>query len=252
MAQRLISNTNIIKGNMILTKAHIINTLRLFLSLAIVCCGTGCGSQSPDHDSSPVDVLSFQRAKAVEPALLTTDELTRLIQSDTTHNKVVYYFDILCKPCLEHLKNEVAAMYSAHDTSQWRFYLVAGLNWLHRLVPDAEGNLVEDTLGNFAHFANKYRTLLPSLGYNLRDVYMHYNPAWEHTSTGVFTPWVKSLFKVPLDTTEGIPFHCRYEGTPQLFKADSHNILYITLCSNSSAFSDTVVHFYAPDDSYSI
>lgn len=222
------------------------------LLLFFVCCSAGCGSGATDSASSPAGVLSFQRAKAVEPALLTTDELTRLIQSDTTHNKVVYYFDILCKPCLAHLAGEVATLYSSRDTSQWRFYLVAGFNWLHRLVPDAEGNLVEDTLGNIAHYADKYRALLPTLGYDLCDLYLHYNPAWEHSSTGVFTQWVRSLFALPVDTASGIPFHCRYEGTPQLFKADRHNVLYITLCSDSSSPSDSASAFYAPDDTYTI
>ena len=148
-------------------------TLLAVVALAFI----GCNSRPAEEQDKPV--LTFEQVKAVEPSMLTTDEITRLVKSDTTHYKVVYFFDILCKPCLEHLRNELAAMYANRDTAQWRFYLVAGFNWLHRLIPDSVGNLVEDTLGNIAHFAQRYRDLLPSLGYDMKDVYMHYNPLME-------------------------------------------------------------------------
>ena len=185
-------------------------TLLAAVALAL----TGCTGRPAEEQEK--GVLTFEQVKAVEPSMLTTDEITRLVKSDTTHNKVVYFFDILCKPCLEHLRNELAAMYANRDTTQWRFYLVAGFNWLHRLIPDSIGNLVEDTLGNIVHFVKRYRDLLPSLGYDMNDVYMHYNPAWEHTDTGVFTPWAKSMFH------SDHPFRCQYEGSPQLFIADRH------------------------------
>ena len=75
----------------------------------------GCNSRTAEEQDKPV--LSFEQVKAVEPSMLTTDEITRLVKNDTTHNKVVYFFDILCKPCLEHLRNELAAMYANRDTA---------------------------------------------------------------------------------------------------------------------------------------
>lgn len=196
-------------------------TLRLALLAAIVCAVAGCGSCS--RNQSPADVkpaLSFERAKTVKPALVTTDQLVQLITSDTLHHKVIYIFDCCCKPCLENLRTDLRAMYLGHDTAQWRFYLVAGFNWIHRLVPDAEGNLVEDTLGNVSHFAARYRQLASQLGYSPDDLYLHYNPNWEHASEGVFTPLARRLFTLPDSAAARLPFRCRHEGMPQLWVCD--------------------------------
>ena len=215
-------------------------TLLAVVALAFI----GCNSRPAEEQDKPV--LTFEQVKAVEPSMLTTDEITRLVKSDTTHNKVVYFFDILCKPCLEHLRNEMAAMYANRDTTQWRFYLVAGFNWLHRLIPDSVGNLVEDTLGNIAHFAQRYRDLLPSLGYDMKDVYMHYNPTWEHTDTGVFTPWAKSMFH------SDHPFRCQYEGSPQLFIADRHGRIALDCIVQKNKDGDTTDQYYSPRCVYTL
>ena len=215
-------------------------TLLAAVALAL----TGCTGRPAEEQEK--GVLTFEQVKAVEPSMLTTDEITRLVKSDTTHNKVVYFFDILCKPCLEHLRNELAAMYANRDTTQWRFYLVAGFNWLHRLIPDSVGNLVEDTLGNIAHFAQRYRDLLPSLGYDMKDVYMHYNPAWEHTDTGVFTPWAKSMFH------SDHPFRCQYEGSPQLFIADRHGRIALDCIVQKNKDGDTTDQYYTPLCDYTL
>ncbi len=204
----------------------------------------GCNNRPTEEQDKPV--LSFEQVKAVESSMLTTDEITRLVKSDTTHNKVVYFFDILCKPCLEHLRSELATMYANRDTTQWRFYLVAGFNWLHRLIPDSVGNLMEDTLGNIVHFAKRYRDLLPSLGYDMKDVYMHYNPAWEHTDTGVFTPWAKSMFH------SDHPFRCQYEGSPQLFIADRHGCIAIDCIVQKNKDGDTTDQYYLPRCEYTL
>ena len=204
----------------------------------------GCNSRTAEEQNKPD--LSFEQVKAVEPSMLTTDEITRLVKSDTTHNKVVYFFDILCKPCLEHLRNELAAMYANRDTTQWRFYLVAGFNWLHRLIPDSIGNLVEDTLGNIVHYAQRYRDLLPSLGYDMNDVYMHYNPTWEHTDTGVFTPWANRMF------CSDHPFRCQYEGSPQLFIADRHGRIAIDCIVQKNKDGDTTDQYYLPRCEYTL
>ena len=204
----------------------------------------GCNSRTVEEQDK--SVLSFEQVKAVEPSMHTTDEITRLVKSDTIHNKVVYFFDILCKPCLEHLRNELATMYANHDTSQWRFYLVAGFNWLHRLTPDKDGNLVEDTLGNIAHFAQRYRELLPSLGYDMKDVYMHYNPAWEHPDTGVFTPWVNRMFH------SDHPFRCQYEGSPQLFIADRYGCIALDYIVQKNKDGDTTDQYYLPRCEYTL
>ena len=215
-------------------------TLLTVVALAFI----GCNSHPTEEQDKPV--LTFEQVKAVEPSMLTTDEITRLVKSDTTHNKVVYFFDILCKPCLEHLRNELAAMYANRDTTQWRFYLVAGFNWLHRLIPDSVGNLVEDTLGNIVHFAKRYRDLLPSLGYDMKDVYMHYNPDWEHTDTGVFTPWANRMFR------SDRPFHCQYEGSPQLFIADRHGRIAIDCIVQKNKDGDTTDRYYSPRSIYTL
>lgn len=204
----------------------------------------GCNSRTVEEQDK--SVISFEQVKAVEPSMYTTDEITRLVKSDTMHNKVVYFFDILCKPCLEHLRNELATIYANHDTSQWRFYLVAGFNWLHRLTPDKDGNLVEDTLGNIAHFAQRYRELLPSLGYDMKDVYMHYNPAWEHTDTGVFTPWVNRMFH------SDHPFRCQYEGSPQLFIADRYGCIALDCIVQKNKDGDTTDQYYSPHCEYTL
>ena len=204
----------------------------------------GCNSRTVEEQDK--SVLSFEQVKAVEPSMHTTDEITRLVKSDTIHNKVVYFFDILCKPCLEHLRNELATMYANHDTSQWRFYLVAGFNWLHRLTPDKDGNLVEDTLGNIAHFAQRYRELLPSLGYDMKDVYMHYNPVWEQTDTGVFTTWANRMFH------SDHPFRCQYEGTPQLFIADCYGCIALDCIIQKNKDGDTTDQYYSPHCEYTL
>ena len=215
-------------------------TLLAAVALAL----TGCTGRPAEEQEK--GVLTFEQVKAVEPSMLTTDEITRLVKSDTTHNKVVYFFDILCKPCLEHLRNELAAMYANRDTTQWRFYLVAGFNWLHRLIPDSVGNLMDDTLGNIVHFAKLYRDLLPSLGYDMKDVYMHYNPAWEHTDTGVFTPWAKSMFH------SDHPFRCQYEGSPQLFIADRHGRIALDCIVQKNKDGDTTDQYYTPRCEYTL
>ena len=216
----------------------------IILLAAVALMFSGCNSRPVEVQDKPV--LTFEQVKAVEPSMLTTDEITRLVKSDTTHNKVVYFFDILCKPCLEHLRNELAAMYANRDTAQWRFYLVAGFNWLHRLIPDSIGNLVEDTLGNIVHFVKRYRDLLPSLGYDMNDVYMHYNPTWEHTDTGVFTPWAKSMFH------SDHPFRCQYEGSPQLFIADRHGRIALDCIVQKNKDGDTTDQYYSPRCEYTL
>ena len=216
----------------------------IILLAAVALMFSGCNSRPVEVQDKPV--LTFEQVKAVEPSMLTTDEITRLVKSDTTHNKVVYFFDILCKPCLEHLRNELATMYANRDTTQWRFYLVAGFNWLHRLIPDSVGNLMEDTLGNIVHFAKRYRDLLPSLGYDMKDVYMHYNPDWEHTDTGVFTPWAKSMFH------SDHPFRCQYEGSPQLFIADRHGRIALDCIVQKNKDGDTTDQYYSPRCEYTL
>ena len=150
--------------------------LLLSVAMIVVSLGGCNGGAGEDIAQGKAEVLSFESAKSVEPQLVSTDELVKLVVEDTTHWKVVYFFDAVCKPCREHLQKELREMYARHDTTQWRFYLVAGFNWLHVLTPDEEGNLVEDTLGTIKHYAEKYRKWLPSLGYDMKDVYFTASP----------------------------------------------------------------------------
>ena len=46
----------------------------------------GCNSRPAEEQDKPV--LTFEQVKAVEPSMLTTDEITRLVKNDTTHYKV--------------------------------------------------------------------------------------------------------------------------------------------------------------------
>lgn len=211
------------------------------VSLAII---HGCTNPAPN--SFREEPVTFERAKSVVPSLLTTDEIADLVKYDTTHRKVVYYFDLYCKPCRAHLASDLSAMYADRDTAQWRFYLVAGFNWLHRLVPNEDGIMVEDTLANFRHYAKQYRKVLTSLGYDWNDVYLHYDPSWEHTHTGVFTPLAQRMFHSDSD------FHCKHEGSPQLFKSDRHNRLQTDRVTHLNNAGDTLEVFYAPNDDYTL
>ena len=128
------------------------------MSLMLLCSCGGRGHEEEEHG----DVLTMEQARQQEPQLMTTDEIVELVKGDTTHKKVVYWFDILCKPCRQHLQNEIASFYAKHDASEWRIYLVAGFNRLHRYVPDADGNVVEDA-NCISYYSAEYRKLLPSL-----------------------------------------------------------------------------------------
>ena len=83
------------------------------MAMALVCGCTGRADKEAEED-----VLTFEQAKAAEPSLVSTDEVIALVKSDTTHKKVVYWFDILCKPCRHHLQYEIAEMYANHDTAE--------------------------------------------------------------------------------------------------------------------------------------
>ena len=61
------------------------------MMMSLVCGCAGRGSEAEYED-----VLSFEQAKAEEPSLMSTDEIIALVKSDTTHKKVVYWFDYLC------------------------------------------------------------------------------------------------------------------------------------------------------------
>ena len=83
----------------------------------------GCnGGAGEDIAQGKAEVLSFESAKSVEPQLVSTDELVKLVVEDTTHWKVVYFFDAVCKPCREHLQKELREMYEA------RYYAMAVLS----------------------------------------------------------------------------------------------------------------------------
>ena len=211
---------------------------------------SGCAGRA-DKEAEE-DVLSFEQAKAEEPSLMSTDEIIALVKSDTTHKKVVYWFDYLCKPCREHLQNEIAKFYSDHDTAEWHIFLVAGLNGLHHSEPDAEGNLVEEAPAeDIRHFAKAYRELLPSLGFDMKDVYMHYDPVLESSDAyrkkypdGHFTPIANEMFH------SDVPFRCEHDGMPRLFVADRTSHLLTNYYISMNKDRDTLDRFYVPYDYY--
>lgn len=221
-------------------------TLLLLILPALVFCTAGCRNRANEEETIENKPFSFERAKAVEPEMYSTDELVSLIQNDTTHWKVIYYFDLLSKQCRKQLSDELAKMYASHDTTQWRFYLVAGFNWLHRFSTDDEGFMVEDTVDNFKYYAQQYRELLPSLGYDIKDLYIHYDPDWENAQSGVFTPLAKRIFYSDQD------FRCSTEGTPQLFKCNHHNFIQTDLCIILNSEGDTAGRYYCPNGEYSL
>ena len=142
----------------------------LSAAMIVVSLGGCNGGAGEDIAQGKAEVLSFESAKSVEPQLVSTDELVKLVVEDTTHWKVVYFFDAVCKPCREHLQKELREMYARHDTALWRFYLVAGFNWLHVLTPDEEGNLVEGPFG-WARFRNE----IDEYGNIVRESYFDQN-----------------------------------------------------------------------------
>ena len=217
------------------------------MTMALVCSCAGRGNE--EHEN----VLTFEQAKAQEPSLMSTDEIVALIKSDTTHKKVVYWFDYLCKPCREHLQNEIANFYCDHDTAEWHIYIVAGLNGLHHSEPDAEGNLVEETPAeNIKHFAKAYRELLPSLGFDMKDVYLHYDPVLESSAAyrkkypegGYFSQLANAMFH------SDVAFRCEHDGIPQLFVADRTGHLLTDYYILISKDMDTLDAYYVPNDYY--
>ena len=216
----------------------------VMLSLASGCAG---GADREGEEG----VLSFEQAKEQEPSLMSTDEIVSRVKSDTTHKKVVYWFDVLCKPCRYHLQHEIAKFYADHDTAEWRVYLVAGLNGLHHAVPDAEGNMVEDPAGDIGHFAKEYREWLPSLGFDMKDVYMHYDPVMEERKAyeemypdGFFTAVANGMFY------SDVAFRCQHDGVPKFFVADRTGRLLTDYYVLINKERDTLDSFYAPNEDY--
>ena len=216
------------------------------MSLMLLCSCGGRGHEEEEHG----DVLTMEQARQQEPQLMTTDEIVELVKGDTTHKKVVYWFDILCKPCRQHLQNEIASFYAKHDASEWRIYLVAGFNGLHRYGPDADGNLVEDT-NCISYYSAEYRKLLPSLGFDMKDVYMHYDPVWESSEMvkevypdGIFTCLANKMFY------SDVPFRFDYDGMPRVFVSDCDNQLLVDYCILTNKDKDTLNRFYTPHDYY--
>ena len=212
---------------------------------------SGCAGRA-DKEAEE-DVLSFEQAKAEESALVSTDEIIALVKSDTTHKKVVYWFDYLCKPCREHLQNEIAKFYSDHDTAEWHIFLVAGLNGLHHSEPDAEGNLVEEAPAeDIRHFAKAYRELLPSLGFDMKDVYLHYDPVLESSKAykekypegDFFSQLANAMFH------SDVAFRCEHDGIPRLFVADRTGQLLTDYYILISKEMDTLDAYYVPNDYY--
>ena len=206
-----------------MTKKFVLIAVAAVMTVALVCGCAGRGNKD-EHD----DVLSFEQAKAEEPSLVSTDEIITLVKNDTTHKKVVYWFDMLCQPCREHLQNEIAKFYANHDTAEWRIYLVAGLNGLHHSEPDAEGNLVEKSLAeNIRYFAGEYREHLPELGFDMKDVYLHYDPVLESSAAykekypegDFFGQLANAMFH------SDVAFRCEHDGIPRLFVADRSGLL---------------------------
>lgn len=158
-----------------------------------------------------------QESIAAGPAILNADELAKVLSSDTTHFKAVYFFSDICKPCQEHLRNELRKLYRSCDTNVWRIYLVAEFNALNRFVRDADGNMVEASVDdNISYFSEQYRTQLTELGYDMSDVCFFYDERWELDQGGDQSTVVKKAF------TSDHEFEVT-NGVPLFLVADPHN-----------------------------
>ena len=209
----------------------------------------GCAGRG--NEKAHEEALTFEQAKAEEPTLMSTDEIIALVKSDTTHKKVVYWFDMLCKPCRQHLQKEIAEFYAQHDTAEWRIYLVAGLNGMHHAVNDVNGNLVEDAAEDIRYFAAEYREHLPEMGFDMKDVYMHYDPACEDKELfeeqypdGFFTQLANAMFH------SDVAFRCEHDGVPKLFIADRGGLLLTDYMVNINKNWDTLDAYYTPNEYY--
>lgn len=174
---------------------------------------------------------NYRQKEAVkaEPSIIDDDQLINIISSDTTHYKVVYIFSDVCKPCIEHLRDEMCQLYKNRDTSQWKFYLVATFNHLRCSVPDtATGELVELSFAdNIRHFAAQYRHRLTALGYDMSDVYFLYNANWE------MKPGLNDMIQRMFSSDK--PYRSD-EYVPQFLKADSENHLWTEFVCECDTF----------------
>lgn len=225
------------------------NTVTCIIAAAMLAIMGGCAGRS--NEKAHEEVLTFEQAKVEEPSLVSTDEMITLIKSDTTHKKVVYWFDMLCKPCRQHLQGEIADFYAKHDTAEWHIYLVAGLNGLHHAVNDGKGNLVKDAAEDIRHFSAEYREHLPELGFDMKDVYLHYDPAWEDKELfkerypdGFFTQLANAMFHTDVE------HRCEHDGVPKLFIADRTGLLLTDYMINISKDYDTLDAYYTPNEYY--
>lgn len=225
---------------------RIVCTVAVMMTMSLVC---GCAGRGNKEEHK--DVLTFEQAKAEESTLMTTDEIVNLIKSDTTHKKVVYWFDMLCKPCRVHLQNEIGKFYAEHDTAEWHIYLVAGMNGLHHAVPDKHGNLVEDAAEGIRHFVGEYREHMPEMGFDMKDVYLHYDPALETEAAykekypdGFFNYVAGGMFH------SDVAFRYEHDGVPKLFVADRDNTLLVDYYVIINKNSDTLDAYYMPNEDY--
>lgn len=158
-----------------------------------------------------------QEALEAEPEILNADELAKVLGSDTTHFKAVYFFSDICKPCQEHLRNEMRKLYRSCDTNVWRIYLVAEFNGLSRIVRDADGNIVEASIDDkIRYFSEQYRTKLTELGYDMADVCFFFDERWDLDQGVDQSTVVKKAFSSDHEFEVS-------NGVPLFLVADPHN-----------------------------
>lgn len=188
---------------------HLLSSMRkiVWLAVAVVALGFSACRHSADREAEELQ----KKALAAEPSILDSDQLADIITSDTTHYKAVFIFDAVCKPCRMHLRNEVRQLYRDCDTSMWRIFLVAKFEGLSHGDPNRKDAFSD----NIRHFASEYRTLLPSLGYDMDDVYFLYDARWNCYSQA---DMIERMF------TSDQPYQRKY-GDPRFLRADPHNHL---------------------------
>lgn len=211
----------------IITIMHVHSTLRLlaalFLGVALfVFQGCSRGSQSNE------DIPSFDEVKAAVPEVVSPDELAAIIRDDTLHNKIVYIFSAVCKPCMEHLREDIAPLCAQCDTSQWSVFLVATFAGLSHCTFDSLGNPIEDSpMENICYYADEYHKLMKKYGIDSQFLHLVYSPDWQRgTGDSPFTPFVRSFFHADQ------PFSLPFEGVPQFLRADRHNCVQICFARN--------------------
>lgn len=181
----------------------------LIVALLALCMTQGCGRMGQPKDDG---IPTFEEAQAEVPELVSPEMMADLIKSDTTHWKIVYVFSDVCKPCLQHLRDDIAVICSTLDTSMWRVYVVGTFVGLHHANATCK-------MDDISYYANRYHERMKEYGIDTSFLYMVYSPDWERGKAEPHAYLALRTFRID---EKGF-FWC--EGEPQYWRADPQNRL---------------------------